>query len=168
MSTVPAFTSTHFRLVLSSFPTGVTAVAACLDGSPLGMAASSFTSVSLDPPIVSVCIGHASTTWPRLRRAARLGISVLSADQEHASRRLSAQDTDRFAGVAWHVTPDGAVVLSDACAWLECSVEREVTAGDHDVVLLRVHALHGTPSRLPLVVHGSRYRRLLPEPRRRD
>jgi len=147
--------------VLSSFPTGVTALAACMGGSPLGMAASSFTSVSLDPPIVSVCVGHGSTTWPRLRTARRLGVSVLGEHQEKACRRLAGPDPDRFAGLGWHATPGGAVLLSGASAWLECSIEREVTVGDHDVIMLTVHDLDADASIAPLVVHGSRYTRLL-------
>jgi flavin reductase (DIM6/NTAB) family NADH-FMN oxidoreductase RutF len=133
-----------------------------MGGSPLGMAANSFTSVSLDPPIVSVCIGHSSRTWPRLRTAARLGISVLGEHQEEASRRLSATGTDRFAGLAWHATAGGAVLLAGASAWLECSLERAVTVGDHDVILLAVHDLGADASVPPLVVHGSRYTGLLP------
>src|SRR5258708_28096524 len=73
---------TQLRRVLATFPTGVAAVAAIIDGEPAGLAASSFVSVSLDPPLVSVCIGHSSTTWPVLRTADRLGISVLGAHQE--------------------------------------------------------------------------------------
>jgi flavin reductase (DIM6/NTAB) family NADH-FMN oxidoreductase RutF len=88
----------ELRRVFGAFPTGVTAVAACVDGRPVGLAANSFTSVSLEPPIVSVCIAHTSTTWPVLRRARRLGITVLAAHQEHLGRALAAHGTDRFAG----------------------------------------------------------------------
>jgi flavin reductase (DIM6/NTAB) family NADH-FMN oxidoreductase RutF len=155
----------EFRQVLSAFPTGVVAVAACVDSSsPLGIAASSFTSVSLRPPIVSVCVGHSSTTWPRLRSAVRIGISVLAASQEDACRRLSARGVDRFAGLSWRATPGGAVLLEGASAWLECSLDQEVSVGDHDVIMLRVHDLGRERSIPPLVVHGSRYRRLRTEP----
>ena len=160
MTHLPGYSPAEFRRVLSSFPTGVTAVAACVGGHPLGMTASSFTSVSLHPPIVSVCVGHGSTTWPRLRSASRLGISVLAADQEEACRRLASPAADRFADLAWHARPGGAVLLAGASAWLECSVARAVTVGDHDVIMLDVHELGGDPAVAPLVVHSSRYRRL--------
>jgi flavin reductase (DIM6/NTAB) family NADH-FMN oxidoreductase RutF len=152
----------ELRRVFGAFPTGVTAVAALADGTPLGLAASSFTSVSLDPPIVSVCIARTSRSWPRLRAAGRLGISVLGAHQEQASRQLAAGGADRFARLTWHATADGAVLIEGASAWLDCSVYDEVTAGDHDVILLRVHELDADPAVAPLVFHGSRYRRLLP------
>lgn len=148
----------QLRHVLAAFPTGVAAVAAIIDGEPAGLAASSFVSVSLDPPLVSVCIGHSSTTWPVLRTG-RLGISVLGAHQERASRQLSSRDGERFAGLRWRSTGDGAVLLHEASAWFDCSIEREIPAGDHDIVLLRVHDL-GASESMPLVFHGSAYRQL--------
>ena len=152
----------ELRRVFGTFPTGVTAIAACAGGTPLGLAASSFTSVSLDPPIVSVCIAHGSRTWPRLRTASRLGISVLGAHQEQVSRRLAAPARDRFATLAWRVTGEGAVFVEGSSAWLECSVHLEVSVGDHDVVMLRVHEFDSDPAVAPLVFHGSRYRQLQP------
>ena len=152
----------RLRQVLGSFPTGVTVLAALVDGVPAGLAANSFVSVSLDPPLVSVCVAHTSSTWPVLRRATRLGVSVLGAHQEEAGRRLSARDVDRFATVEWQATPGGAVLLDGSSAWLDCSVEQEIPAGDHDIVLLRVHDLDADAEVPPLVFHGSRYRRLHP------
>jgi flavin reductase (DIM6/NTAB) family NADH-FMN oxidoreductase RutF len=157
----------ELRRVFGAFPTGVTAVAALSDGGPLGIAASSFTSVSLDPPVVSVCTAHSSTTWPRLRQVPKVGISVLGAHQEDACRRLGARGedprgADKFATLRWRATEGGAVFVEGASAWLECSVYREVTVGDHDIVLLLVHELDSDPSVAPLVFHGSRFRRLEP------
>lgn len=150
----------RLRQVFGSFPTGVTVVAALVDGVPAGLAANSFVSVSLDPPMVSVCVAHTSTTWPVLRRAARLGVSVLGAHQEEAGRRLSARGVDRFASLDWRASDDGAIFLDGSSAWIDCAVEREIPAGDHDIVLLRVHDLDADPEVPPLVFHGSRYRRL--------
>jgi flavin reductase (DIM6/NTAB) family NADH-FMN oxidoreductase RutF len=95
-----------------------------------------------------------------LRRSARLGVSVLGGHQEHVGRQLSARGVDRFAALRWRTSPDGAVLLEGSSAWLDCSVEREIPAGDHDIVLLRVHDLDADPEVAPLVFHGSRYRRL--------
>jgi flavin reductase (DIM6/NTAB) family NADH-FMN oxidoreductase RutF len=150
----------RLRQVFGAFPTGVTAVAALVDGVPVGLTASSFVSVSLDPPMVSVCVAHTSATWPVLRRAARLGVSVLGAHQEQTGRQLSSRAGDRFAALRWRTSPDGAVLLDDSSAWLECSVDQEITAGDHTILLLRVHDLDADPDVPPLVFHGSRYRRL--------
>jgi flavin reductase (DIM6/NTAB) family NADH-FMN oxidoreductase RutF len=144
------------RRVLGAYPTGVTALAALIDGEPVGMAANSFTSVSLDPPLVSVCVATTSSTWPKLRRATRLGVSVLSHEQEAASRSLASRGVDRFAGLSWHATEDGAILLDGASAWFDCAVEREIRAGDHEIVLLNVHGLGTDPLTPPLVFHGSR------------
>jgi flavin reductase (DIM6/NTAB) family NADH-FMN oxidoreductase RutF len=160
MSMRPALQPAELRRVFGAFPTGVTAVAALVDGVPIGLAASSFTSVSLDPPMVSVCVAQRSRTWPVLRQVRRLGVSVLGAHQEQISRQLSARDGDRFAALSWRASSDGGVLLDGSSAWLDCSIEREIPAGDHDIVLLRVHDLDADPDVAPLVFHESRYRQL--------
>ncbi|MDH6108159.1 flavin reductase (DIM6/NTAB) family NADH-FMN oxidoreductase RutF [Kitasatospora sp. MAP12-15] len=157
--------TTSLRAVYGAFPTGVTALAALVNGRPVGMAASSFAAVSLTPPLVSMCMAHTSGTWPVLRRAERLGISVLGAEHGALCRRLAGPGDERFTGVAWRATPDGAVLLDGAGAWFECSVDQEVRAGDHDILVLRVHELHADPAVEPLVFHASTFRSLGPAPR---
>ncbi|MBF9067074.1 flavin reductase family protein [Streptacidiphilus fuscans] len=161
--------TTSLRAVYGAFPSGVTAVAALVDGQPVGLAASSFTSVSLTPPLVSVCAGHTSSTWPLLRRAERLGISVLGAEHGLLCRQLAGPSDQRFTQVAWRATPDGAVLLDGASAWFDCSVEQEIRAGDHDILVLRVHDLSAETDVEPLVFHTGTFRSLrAPEgPRKR-
>lgn len=151
---------TVLRQAFACFPTGVTAVCALSEEGPVGMAVSSFTSVSLDPPLLSVCVQNSSSTWPKLRHRDKLGLSVLAHDQAAAGRRLSLKDGDRFADLAWQVSDDGALFVLGATAWFDCSVHTEVPAGDHTMVLLEVHGLQTTPDVAPLVFHGSRFRRL--------
>jgi flavin reductase (DIM6/NTAB) family NADH-FMN oxidoreductase RutF len=112
------------RRAFACFPTGVTAVCALVDGQPVGMAASSFTSVSLDPPLVSVCVQNRSSTWRKLSPVSRLGVSVLSAGHENASRQLSAKTGDRFSGIDWQASTDGAIFIGGACVWLESAHSR--------------------------------------------
>ena len=150
----------ELRRVFGAFPSGVTAVAALIGGVPIGLTASSFTSVSLEPALVSVCIGRTSRTWPVLRETARLGVSILSAEQEHVGRQLASRAPDRFAGVPWRATTDGAVLLDGASGWLETSVVQQVRAGDHDIVVLAVHDLDADHDIGPLVFHASRFHRL--------
>jgi flavin reductase (DIM6/NTAB) family NADH-FMN oxidoreductase RutF len=150
------------REVFGAFPTGVTAVAAEVNGTPTGIAANSFTSVSLSPPMVSLCVAHTSTTWPTLRTAPALGVSVLGAHHEFAARQLAGPSVDRFARLRWRRTPRGAVVLEGVSAWLETTVAQQVRAGDHDIVVLQVHDLAVDPAVTPLVFHASRYRELVP------
>jgi flavin reductase (DIM6/NTAB) family NADH-FMN oxidoreductase RutF len=162
MTVAPTLEPVLLRRAFGNFPTGVAALAALVDGRPTGIAVSSFTSVSLEPALVLVCVAHSSTTWPLLSSAERLGISVLSADQQEACRRLSGRDRDRFVGLSWWATESGAVVLHGASAWFECSVGLQCEAGDHDIVLLNVHDLDGDHSVTPLVFHASQFKRLDP------
>lgn len=156
-----SFDHAVLRAAYALFPTGVTAVAALREGQPVGLAASSFTSVSLHPPLVSVCIARTSSTWPRLRSAPTLGVSVLAEGQAAIARQLAASGRDRFEGVAWTGTDDGAVLLDGACLWLECTLDSEVAAGDHEIGLLRVEAITPFQGRQPVVFHGSEFRQLL-------
>lgn len=149
------------RAAFSRFPSGVVAVAAIVDGEPVGMSASSFTSVSLDPPLVSVNAHVKSVTWARLAHRPRIGLSVLGEDQADICRRLATRGrTDRFAGVPWAATGSGAVFVEGATAWLECEVTQRVPAGDHEIVVLRLHAVDTTPDRPPLIFHASTFHRL--------
>ncbi len=160
MSQTTVLDSTHLRRVFGAFPSGVTVLAALVEGTPVGLAASSFTSVSLDPALVSVCVAHSSTTWPLLRQVPRIGVSILSSHQEHAGRQLAAKVTDRFAGLSWRATDDGAVFLDDASGWLEVSLAAKHRAGDHDIVVFAVHDLDADHDIRPLVFHASQFRRL--------
>jgi flavin reductase (DIM6/NTAB) family NADH-FMN oxidoreductase RutF len=156
----PSHSPKELRRVFSAFPTGVTAVAALVDGVPVGLAASSFTSVSLEPALVSVCADLRSSTWPALRGVPRLGISVLAEHQEDACRRLSSKNGDRFADLEVRATADGAVFVEGASAWLDCSIEAVHPAGDHDIIVFRVHDLDRDGAVAPLVFHGGAFGRV--------
>lgn len=161
MSSTQILDAQRLRRVFGAFPSGVAAVSALVAGVPLGIAASSFTSVSLDPPLVSLCIAHTSTTWPLLRNAPRLGVSILSAEQERAGRQLGGKDANgRFSELSWWSTDDGAVLLDGAVGWIEASINQQIRAGDHDIVVLYVHDLDADREVSPLVFHASQFRRL--------
>lgn len=148
------------RQAFGCFPSGVTALCALDSGMPVGMAASTFTPVSLQPPLVSVCIQDTSSTWPRLRKQSRLGLSVLAEGQDLVCRSLATKNGDRFADVGWEAGEDGSVYVLGAALWLDCSIHAELPGGDHTIVLLEIHGLKAEPERAPLVFHGSRFRRL--------
>ncbi len=154
----------RLREVFGIFPSGVVAVAASVDGVPVGLAASSFTSVSLDPPLVSFSIANGSKTWPALRRAAHLGITILADHHSTAARQLAGAVGQRFNGLSLTATAEGAVTLDDGLAQFDTTIYREVLAGDHTIVLLRLHAISraGLADLSPLVFHRSRFGRLQP------
>lgn len=149
------------RRAFSDFPSGVVAVAGEVDGVEIGMAASSFTSVSLSPPLVSFCIATGSSTWPALRQAPRLGVSVLADHHDRACRQLAGPAAERFTDLSLHRTDAGAVLLDDAVVAFETSIYNEIPAGDHTLVLLRLHAVGRSDSEgSPLVFHRSTFGRL--------
>lgn len=148
------------RNAFGCFPSGVTAICAMIDGEPVGMAASSFVSVSLDPPLILVCIQNSSSTWKKLRSAPRIGVCVLGEEHDRACSQLAAKSGDRFEGLEWSATEGGAVLLQGAVVSLDCSVVEEIGAGDHQLVLLKIEALEFQPTVSPLVFHGSRFRKL--------
>ncbi|MEU3980517.1 flavin reductase family protein [Streptomyces sp. NPDC026672] len=152
------------RRAFSLFPSGVTAVCALVDGAPVGLAASSFTSVSLDPPLVSVAFGSKSRTWARLRRATHIGISVLAEQHAEYCRVLAGPEEERFTDVDWSATAEGAVHIGGSALMLTCSIADVATAGDHDVAFLEVHNILGQAPVEPLLFHGSKFRRVADRP----
>lgn len=128
------------REVMSVYPTGVTVVAASdPDGSPYGLTVNSFTSLSLEPPLVLVCIGHTSSSHARLIAAPGFTVNVLAAQQEQVAFRFSRDPSEgRFDDFRWRRTASGAPVLDGVAAWLECSVHEVLAGGDHSIVVGRV------------------------------
>jgi flavin reductase (DIM6/NTAB) family NADH-FMN oxidoreductase RutF len=131
----------RFRRVLGHFPTGVVIVSAMVGGLPAGLSVGSFTSVSLDPPLVGILPSKSSTSWPKISTATSFCISILAAGQEELCRQFAISGGDKFAGVGWHPAPSGAPILDGALGWIDCDLERSVEAGDHYIVLGRVRAL---------------------------
>ncbi|GAC58777.1 putative oxidoreductase [Gordonia hirsuta DSM 44140 = NBRC 16056] len=163
----PAGDARALKRAYSCFPSGVVAVCRSTptvgDGSGgelIGMSASAFSTVSLDPPLVSVSVRRESATWPLLRDAQALGVSVFAAHQGQVCRQLAGPPAERFSGVEPLVHDSGAVFVPDAAAHLVCTVFEEVPAGDHTIVLLRIDALRSDPGVDPLVFHASTFRAL--------
>lgn len=148
------------RDAFGAFPTGVVAVAAKVEGRLIGLAASSFTSVSLEPPLASFSVAKHSTTWPDLRRSEHLGVSVLAEDHGALCRQLAGPAQDRFTGVALDITDGGAVMLAEGIAQYDCTVREELEAGDHVIVLLQLHAVVVRGRGHPLIFHRSEFGRL--------
>ncbi len=157
------FDSREFRNVLGHFATGVTVVTGAADGAPLGLAANAFSSVSLDPPLILVCISATSETWPSIRTSGAFGVNVLGEHQEDMSRRFGRKNVDRFESVAWETAVTGSPLFPDALAWIDCVIDDEHAAGDHIVVIGRVVALARQPEGgRPLLFFQGQYGRLEP------
>ncbi|MEO0438763.1 MAG: flavin reductase family protein [Pseudomonadota bacterium] len=152
--------SLTLRRTFGCFPSGVAAVCAQVDNAPLGLLVSSFTSVSLEPPLVSICIMNGSRRWEMLKEAPRLGLSFLGDGQEKECKQLAGPIEKGFDGVEYETTGEGAILVNEATAWLDCSLHQEFDAGDHTIALLRIEALNSRPTLTPLVFHNSQFHRL--------
>jgi flavin reductase (DIM6/NTAB) family NADH-FMN oxidoreductase RutF len=160
MSAPSDLSPTTLREAFGHFPSGVIAIAAEVDGTRVGLAASTFVPVSLDPPLVSFCVQNSSTTWPKLKNLPLLGISVLGEAHDAAARTLAAKTGDRFAGLTTVSTDGGAVFIDGTSVWLESAIEQLVPAGDHTIVVLRVSSLTVHDEVAPIVFHRSTFRKL--------
>jgi flavin reductase (DIM6/NTAB) family NADH-FMN oxidoreductase RutF len=155
-----AIGSEEFRRACGRFATGVS-VAGVTDseGSPHGLTVSSIASVSLDPPLILICIAHAAASIEFFRAARYFGLSMLADTQRDLSERFARKGHDRFDGLAWHAGVTGVPLLEGALAHLECAVYRRVTAGDHDIFIGEAVGAH-VQGGDPLVHYASRYRHL--------
>lgn len=156
----------HFRQVLGRFATGVAVVTTISGNEPIGMTCQSFTSVSLDPPLVLFCPARTARTWPLIEKAGTFAINLLSAADQHLSTTMATKGADKFDGIDWRPAGvTGSPLVASASAYIDCRLENVHEAGDHFVVLGRVLALGalasppGDPTD-PLIFFEGRYRRL--------
>lgn len=150
-------TQRSFRDVLGCFGTGVVLVTAQTDGGPVGMAVNSFTSVSLDPPLIAFCAALTSSTWPAIRDTGGCAITILSDAHEDVCRTFSTRDADRFAGREWDRTTGGRPVAADGLGWLDCRIRTVQVEGDHELVIADVVDWSIGPGVRPLIFHSGRY-----------
>lgn len=148
---------TALRRAFTLYPRGVMAVASMVDGAPVGLAVSAFVSVSLDPPLMLICIDRASSTWPKLQNVPGLGVSVIAEDQAWLGRQLGSRRADRFAGAQFEERPSGALLLTGASARFETTIDTVHDGGDHIMVLLRVVHMEAQPEIAPLIWHDSKF-----------
>ena len=156
------FDEGSFRQVLARFATGVVVVTGSTTEGPAGLTCQSFSSLSLDPPLVLLSTARTSKTWPRIEATGRFAVNVLGDDQRDLSERFAVSGGDKFAGVAWRPGALGNPLLDGAIAHLECDVHAVHDGGDHVIVIGRVRALEapGLEERAPLVYFRSAYRTL--------
>ena len=153
-------TSEDFRRACGRFATGVT-IASVLDaqGAPHGLTVNSFASVSLEPPLVLICLGHAVSIIEHFRAAKYFGINVLAEGQRDLSDRFARKGQDRFDGLEWQPGETGVPLLEGVLAAVECAVHQRFTSGDHDVFvgeMLSARVAKGDP----LIYFASRYQEL--------
>lgn len=147
----------HMRTVLGHFASGIVVITADTPDGPAGFTCQSFSSLSLDPPLVSFAPARSSTTWPRIRQVGRFCVNVLADEHAAVSSAFARSGTDKFAGVSWTPTPSGAPRLDGVAAWIDCTLHEELPGGDHTIVLGLVRCLDADASRTPLLFHRGAY-----------
>lgn len=150
----------QFRTVLGHFTSGVVVVTGSSGEAPVGLTAQSFSSLSLEPPMVLFCVGRASTTWPRFRDTGRFCVHVLGHHQETVARQFAHSGADKFAGVGWSWGPFGNPVLDGCIAYIECSMKHVYDEGDHHLVTADVLDLRLGEGSEPLLFYRGEFRRL--------
>jgi flavin reductase (DIM6/NTAB) family NADH-FMN oxidoreductase RutF len=150
----------QFREVLGHFATGVTIVTTTNgDGRPTGLTASAFTSVSLEPPLVLVCVDHKAQSYPALIERGRFAVNILTTRDEDVSRRFATSRLDKFDGVPHRLGELGLPLLEGALAQLECVTVARHVEGDHTILVGRVERARSAPGE-PLLYYRGRYGRL--------
>ena len=131
-----------FRAALGQWPTGVTLVTTAVDGQWYGVTASSFSSVSLDPPLVSVCLARSAFAHDLVLASGAFGVTILAKDQAELGQRFARFEAgvDRFEGASWETASTGSPLLSQALGWLDCVVEHAYSGGDHTIFVGRVES----------------------------
>jgi 3-hydroxy-9,10-secoandrosta-1,3,5(10)-triene-9,17-dione monooxygenase reductase component len=150
----------RFRDVFGHFATGVTIVTAMDGDEPVGMAANSFTSLSLEPPLVLFCVAHSSSTWPRIEGAGVFAVNILGEGHEELCRLFAQKGADRFSATPWRKGVSGSPVLEEAIAYIDCRFEAEHPGGDHKIIVGRVLDVDVREDARPLLVYKGRYGRI--------
>ena len=148
----------EFRKVLGAYPTGVCVISALdANGQPTGMVVGTFTSVSLDPPLVGFLPDKKSSSWPLIQQHGHFSVNVLGSDQQQVCRQLSAKGEDKFAGVEYTISDNRLPLVGDALAAIECTIHAVHDAGDHWFVLGRVLGMEIKREGDPMLFHRGRY-----------
>lgn len=151
------------RDVLGCFATGVCIVTALTqDGKPVGLTVNSFTSVSLDPPLVLACIARTSTSIDTLQTCEHFSINLLQTDQEEISNVFAKRGSDRFSEVIWSAGENGSPLIDQSLAIIECTQHAVHDGGDHIILVGKVVTAKFDPDKDPLLYYGGQYRHLNP------
>jgi len=162
IASVQNFDSNEFRHVLGHYPTGVCAVTAMADNMPVGMIIGSFTSASLDPPLIAFFPDKRSTSWPKIEATGRFCVNILAAHQNDVCRALASKAENKFEQINYRHSGSGMPIINGAVAWIDCDLYSVHEAGDHYMVLGQVHSLNAEHSHRPLLFFQGGYGQFSP------
>jgi len=155
--------SATFRRVLGHYPTGVCVITAVdPENGPVALVVGTFTSVSLDPPLVGFLPVKGSYSWAQIERAGRFCVNVLGSDQKALCGQLASKGAEKFDGVEYDMTGNGSPLLKDVIAWIDCDIDQVVDAGDHYFVLGRVLEMDTGREQSPMLFFQGKYGEFAP------
>ncbi|TWB46967.1 flavin reductase family protein [Nitrospirillum viridazoti] len=148
----------RFRTILGHYPTGVCVITAITaEGEATGMTVGTFTSVSLDPPLIGFFPDKKSTSWPSMASTGRFCVNILADDQEWLCRKFAMREGDKFAEVIHRFSENGLPILDGALAWIDCTLHAVHETGDHFLVLGEVVAMAVEGTASPLIFHQGKF-----------
>jgi 3-hydroxy-9,10-secoandrosta-1,3,5(10)-triene-9,17-dione monooxygenase reductase component len=156
--------SQELRRILGHYPTGVCGITAMAEEGPVGMIVGSFTSASLDPPLVAFFPDRKSTSWPKIQSTGRFCVNVLSEKQRDVCRVLASKVERKFEALSYRLSDAGVPILAGAVAWIDCSLFAVHEAGDHYMALGLVHSLDVESAQTPLLFFQGTYGGFMPSP----
>ncbi|MBB3039228.1 flavin reductase family protein [Hoyosella altamirensis] len=158
MSTLSPTSATEFRRVLGRFASGLTVITSIDDAGPVGFTCQSFSSLSLDPPLVLFCVADTSTSWARIAPTGRFAVNILAADQQDVCRALAAPGSrDKFRRVAWNESSFGTAHLAGSLVTIDCRISGVYPGGDHHIVVGEAQGLHDYRDGAPLLFFGGHF-----------
>ncbi len=149
----------RFREALGHYASGITVISSYIDGEPVGFTCQSFYSVSMNPPLVSFSVKSSSYSYPKMRKAGRFTVNILSGEQAAISNQFAQRGTDKWHGIDWKESPLGNPIIAGSLYWIDCEIHAEHAAGDHMIVIGEVKAFNrqDTATTQPLVYFKGQY-----------
>ena len=155
------FDQRDFRKALGTFATGITVITTTLKNSaPVGITVNSFSSVSLEPPLVLWCLDNEADSYDIFAKCSNFAVHILHQDQEAISQAFSTKNNNRFADLDWEAGEFGSPILKDYASCFQCETEISYAGGDHIILLGRVKAIATNKDKSPLIYHDGNYHAL--------
>lgn len=150
--------SKEFRNILGNYPTGVCVITSFLpNGQPIGMTVGSFTSVSLDPPLIGFFSDHKSQTWQHIAKIKKFCVNILSEDQQNLGKQFSSRAEDKFDGVSFDLSDNGLPIFPNIVSWIDCELHDVVETGDHFLALGHVQNIALNDNQRPLIFYQGQF-----------
>lgn len=157
MNTYKDLSPQRWREIMGNFCSGVTIITSTTVEGPVGFTSQSFTSLSMEPPLIAFNVMNSSTSWPKIRQGSSFCVNILAAGSEALSTQFAKSGTDKFAGVNYRLSELGNPILEDTLVWIDCTLYAEYDGGDHTIIIGQVDNMQAQKETDPLVFFRGKY-----------